>query len=71
VKAREQDDFTPINDVIEAWYRTMLLMPAGGEALAEELQEGFRQIVQGKGGATLDDVRERLRLDVNKRPPRL
>lgn len=66
--AREKEDLKPINDVIEAWYRSTLFFTEGGEELAEELREGFRQIVGGEPGATLDDVRERLHLSPEERP---
>ncbi|MDQ3953283.1 MAG: hypothetical protein M3279_10040 [Actinomycetota bacterium] len=69
-EAREKDDLTPINDVIETWYRSMLFVAEGGEGFVEEFQDGFRQIVEGEGGATLDEVRRRLNLDPTKRPPR-
>jgi hypothetical protein len=67
-KARESEDLRPINDVIEAWYRSVLVFAEGGEAVIEELQEGLRQIIEGEPGMTLDEVRERLHLDAKDRP---
>ena len=67
-EAREKEDLTPINDVIEAWYRSMLFVAEGGEGFVEEFHEGFRQIVEGEGGGTLDDVCRRLNLDPTNRP---
>lgn len=68
-EARENGDLAPINDVIEAWYRSVLLDEKGGEDLVEEMRIGYRQILEGEGGATLDDVRKRLNHPRN-RPPR-
>lgn len=69
-EAREKDDLTPINYVIESWYRSMLFVSGEGQEFFDAFEEGYEQVVDGEGGATLEEVRERLNLDVAKRPER-
>jgi hypothetical protein len=73
-EAREEEDLTPINTVIETWYRSKLFVERGvtrdGEGFLDEFKNGVKEIITGDddSGASLEDVRKRLDLDLTKRP---